>query len=366
MKINKKGFVLAETLIVTVFVMVIFTVIYLNYYPILGKYQQREYYDDVDSKYYTYWLKRFIQDDDIITQSTWNRIVSNVEATGGYELKCVQPVNESTNCSDITSNYRKFFATYLEETGNTRIFISKYNLETTKHTNGQDSDVNAQTAIFSTANFGTNKALIPQFKGTAKINYVNLMTAKSGTTANTNRKKIEQTKMQVCVENPTNRFHIQNGRVERAVVKQTDTATTEVASYYTVDDFIKGCLYQAQHPGAGKKPRCFKNGSTYYGKDGNTTSAANYSSQCTDLINNALPNGPVSSDTFYKILKDNSEIIDQDSQLVDYINYLPAFKFPSTKGATYRVIAEYKRKTVPGISDSKTIINTYANIEVKR
>lgn len=61
MKKNNKGFVLVETLVVTVFVMAIFSVIYINFYPLAGEYERREFYDDVDSKYGAYWMKRFIQ-----------------------------------------------------------------------------------------------------------------------------------------------------------------------------------------------------------------------------------------------------------------------------------------------------------------
>lgn len=62
MKKNNKGFVLVETLVVTVFVMAVFSVIYINFYPLVGEYERREFYDDVDSKYGAFWMKRFIQD----------------------------------------------------------------------------------------------------------------------------------------------------------------------------------------------------------------------------------------------------------------------------------------------------------------
>lgn len=41
--------------------MAIFSVIYINFYPLAGEYERREFYDDVDSKYNTYWIKTFIQ-----------------------------------------------------------------------------------------------------------------------------------------------------------------------------------------------------------------------------------------------------------------------------------------------------------------
>ncbi len=360
MKLNKKGFVLAETLIVTVFVMVIFTVIYLNYYPILGKYNQREYYDDVDSKYYTYWLKRFIQDDDIIDQSHWNKIITNIHGTGGYDLKCIEPVNEPGNCEDITSNYREFFFRYLEETGNTRIFISKYNLESTTNTNGEDSNINghAPNVVGLSA---TEKTLIPQFKGTANVTYLKLMTAESGDSEYSKKSTIENRPMKVC-QVDGNKYYIQNGQWERLVVNAE--TSTQSAQPYSVSDYIKGCLYQAQHPSTGN-PRCYYDGTRYYDTTGAVNATA-YQRDCPALINQALPDGTVPPGTKYTILNKNSEPVDKESQLVDYINYLPAFKFPSTKGAKYRVIAEYKRKITPGVSGSNSFINTYSNIEVKR
>ncbi len=61
-KINNSGFVLAETLVVTVFLMVIFTMLYRNFYPLIGEYEKRETYNDIDSIYSAYWLKRIIED----------------------------------------------------------------------------------------------------------------------------------------------------------------------------------------------------------------------------------------------------------------------------------------------------------------
>ena len=61
-KYSKNGFVLAETLVVTVFLMIIFSMIYSSFYPLLGEYEKREAYDDIDSKYAVYWIKKIIED----------------------------------------------------------------------------------------------------------------------------------------------------------------------------------------------------------------------------------------------------------------------------------------------------------------
>ena len=60
-KLNNKGFALAEALVTAVFVMVIFSIIYTNYTPIMADYERRETYDDIDGKYAAYWMKKMIE-----------------------------------------------------------------------------------------------------------------------------------------------------------------------------------------------------------------------------------------------------------------------------------------------------------------
>ena len=71
MKLNKKGFVLAETLVVAVFMATIFTIIYVNFYPLIGEYEKRENYDDLDSKYDIYWFKRLVQSKQALSTDIW-------------------------------------------------------------------------------------------------------------------------------------------------------------------------------------------------------------------------------------------------------------------------------------------------------
>ena len=69
-KSNVKGFVLVETLITTVFVATILSVIFVNFYPLIGEYERREKYDEVDSKYGAFWVKKMIQDSNTISINT--------------------------------------------------------------------------------------------------------------------------------------------------------------------------------------------------------------------------------------------------------------------------------------------------------
>ena len=58
--INKKGFVLIETLVVTVFVVTLFLLVYRVTMPSIGEYEQLDKYDDVDSIYYANVIKRML------------------------------------------------------------------------------------------------------------------------------------------------------------------------------------------------------------------------------------------------------------------------------------------------------------------
>ncbi len=51
-----------ESLIVSVFVMALFTVLYTNVFPLIGQYERRENYDDIDSKYAAHWVRKMILD----------------------------------------------------------------------------------------------------------------------------------------------------------------------------------------------------------------------------------------------------------------------------------------------------------------
>ena len=61
MEKNQRGFVLAETLVISVFLVILFTMIYSHFYPLIGEYEKREEYDTVDGKYTIFWLKRMIE-----------------------------------------------------------------------------------------------------------------------------------------------------------------------------------------------------------------------------------------------------------------------------------------------------------------
>lgn len=68
-KINNKGFALVETLIVSVFVVSLFLIVFSNFYPLMAEYEKRENYDDIDSVYAAYWIKKLVEDKTDVTNS---------------------------------------------------------------------------------------------------------------------------------------------------------------------------------------------------------------------------------------------------------------------------------------------------------
>lgn len=91
-KFSNKGFVLAETIVVAVFMVTIFSALYSNYFPIMANYEKREYYDDLDSKYTAFWLKYMMQD------SSYSAGFKTEVNNKGYSF---------FNCSQITGDSYK-------------------------------------------------------------------------------------------------------------------------------------------------------------------------------------------------------------------------------------------------------------------
>ena len=126
MKLNNKGFVLAEMLIVTVFLMIIFSMLYANFYPILAEYEIREGYDDVDSKYAVYWLKKVIEDKD------YNFNKANINNTNTYiEFSCneINSAEKKATCETLKKDLKV-----------DTVYITNYQIDTFKSTvNDSDS-----------------------------------------------------------------------------------------------------------------------------------------------------------------------------------------------------------------------------------
>ena len=126
-KFNQRGFVLAETLVVTVFLMLIFTLLYSNFFPLIGEYEKREVYDEVDGKYSVYWLKRMIESNIYDIKGDTNREY-NFNTYGYVRFQCSDLNEEDSKivCRDLVSSLQ---VSGCNKNGNNcDIFVTQYRL----------------------------------------------------------------------------------------------------------------------------------------------------------------------------------------------------------------------------------------------
>ena len=116
--LNNKGFVLVETLIVTVFVVAMFVFAYRNTVPMMGEYEKMSSFDDVDSVYAINLYKQ------LVLRYANMDYIDNYLNTNNYL--------DIGNCSDtniyISSDYCKKLQRSLDISDNDSIFITRYNV----------------------------------------------------------------------------------------------------------------------------------------------------------------------------------------------------------------------------------------------
>lgn len=126
-KNNKNGFVLVETLVVVVFVAAIFSIIFLNFYPLIGEYERRENYDDVESKYGAYWVKKMIQE----SNYTVNYNTPGAAPFNTYPYAIYRDITCSTIYSDDGEKKSKCEEIY-KKLGIEKSILTSYNLTNLK------------------------------------------------------------------------------------------------------------------------------------------------------------------------------------------------------------------------------------------
>lgn len=131
LRINNKGFALVETLIVSVFVMTMFTVIYANFFPIMGEYERRQNYDDIDSLYKTFLVKRMAESVDFKAAADIKKAISSKK----YAAYRVETEDNAINaCTALMNpNSKDYCKELMIELGATKVVFSNYNLTDLKN-----------------------------------------------------------------------------------------------------------------------------------------------------------------------------------------------------------------------------------------
>ena len=134
-KLNNNGFILAETLVVTVFLMILFSMLYSNFYPLIGEYEKRENYDTVDGKYSVFWLKRMIEDKSYALLADSNSIL-NFDSRAYVRFQCSDVSEEDDKRATCINLVKSMQIEGCDKNGNNcEIYITKYRIgESEKNT----------------------------------------------------------------------------------------------------------------------------------------------------------------------------------------------------------------------------------------
>lgn len=78
MKKNNKGFMLTELMVVSVAILVLFIAVYSNYYPNIGEYENRLYYNNIDTEYALFYTRVMYLKYLKANTTTKNNLLTNV------------------------------------------------------------------------------------------------------------------------------------------------------------------------------------------------------------------------------------------------------------------------------------------------
>ena len=146
--LNNRGFILVETLIVGVFIMGIFSLLYTNFFPLIGEYERYKNYDTVESTYVVHWARMIalkglpessytkasntgyidISDCSLYTNNNWQnycdsyKLVNNISKiylTPYSTVKFKNFIKDNKNFSRSFREYISYLPTYSKNTNKT-------------------------------------------------------------------------------------------------------------------------------------------------------------------------------------------------------------------------------------------------------
>ncbi len=126
MKTNRQnGFLLVETLIVTVFVMTLFLFIYRNVVPLIGEYTRRENYDDIDSVYAASLIRNLI-----LSDGNYDSLVAGIDNEHPYkDISDCNLYQQKNLCNALKEQLN--ITQVIDENNNVvdgKIYLSRYEL----------------------------------------------------------------------------------------------------------------------------------------------------------------------------------------------------------------------------------------------
>lgn len=111
-KLNNQGYMLIETLLVSVFILSIFTLLYTNIFPLVGDYDRYKDYNSVESTYISHWVRKFAH----------TGIPDNI-----YQMAASSGYVDITDCNLFSQNNMNSWCSGIKVSANiSKIFLTSY------------------------------------------------------------------------------------------------------------------------------------------------------------------------------------------------------------------------------------------------
>lgn len=137
---NNKGFAMAELLAVSMVILLLFSILFSNYLPLVAEYENRLSYNDVTAEYAGYYVRKmYLTDNNELSSSTKRFINSGIGGNSFYKVYdknasinkvCEQYANEQDDDKKVTA--RKYCNSILDEYAIEEIIITNYSMTDVK------------------------------------------------------------------------------------------------------------------------------------------------------------------------------------------------------------------------------------------
>lgn len=133
-RMNKKGFILTETLVVTVVLLVSFVFVFTQFITIFASYKQFENYNDIDGLYSATNMEKFVTEDNL------SYLIDELNLNKGNGM----PYYDFTNCPLELLSFSTYCISLINQLEIKRIIITDYNLSELILFDNYDNDFSYQ------------------------------------------------------------------------------------------------------------------------------------------------------------------------------------------------------------------------------
>ena len=137
---NNKGFAMAELLAVSMVILLLFSILFSNYLPLVAEYENRLSYNDVTAEYAGYYVRKmYLTDNNELSSSTKTSINNGISSASFYKI-----YDKSSKINNVCSWYsnlqaddkkvaaRNYCNNILDEYGVEEIIITNYSMTNVK------------------------------------------------------------------------------------------------------------------------------------------------------------------------------------------------------------------------------------------